>query len=279
MKKGIIQIGRKIMAGFLAIIFLVNISTVNVKAASAEILKSVSNRNALLSVNAKNFDAEIRGHITELGIKINANTLLEVVPVEEEVGITEYEVSDKTDYVICVTNVDGNLVTKNYILMYEEAEEGYELVDLLKDTPITRGVVPFAWPSSHPVTITGSVEYKILEDGPLGTPYFSPQSCQLKITNVENGKKCTKLTGRYFTSGTLFTSNYEWKQSDYEYEISLVQNNPITNQTYKSYKPLPASTGIIQYGGGPFGGARFEVGYTVVDSNGKEKSGGEGFPV
>lgn len=273
MKKGIIQIGRKIMAGFLAIIFLVNISTVNVKAASAEILKSVSNRKALFSVNAKKFDAEIRGHITELGIEINANTLLEVVPVEE-VGITEYEVSGKTDYVICVTNVDGNLVTKNYILMYEEVEEGYELVDLVKKNPAVRVSEQFAWPSSYSVAITGCITYNVYEK-PIGILYYSPQSCELKITSVDSDKTCTKLEGSFATSGTLCTMDFKEKTSNFEYFINISQNNPIINATYRKLSPLPTADGIIHLGGGPFAGMHYTIEFTAVDKNGKVSSGKE----
>lgn len=273
-----------LLSALMCVIMVFSIS--GTKASAVEVveptnLEAFKSANAILSVNGENAASGLTLKIQELGIEVTDNSLIELVPVYEpsldmvhtDTITTEIQASEKK-YIYCVTNANGNTVTQDYIVMFEEKENNYDIISMVNNADAAPAAEEVSsWPKGRPLTVIGRIIFNVYYTDTF-VPQDSPQACALTMTNVDAGKTCVLLTGVYRTYGNLYSyPELEWQKKKIEHTITVTTASPTLNKEYTRSDPLPLSTGVIHLNGDPFASRSYEIEYYIRGEDNNVTSG------
>lgn len=192
-----------------------------------------------VEVKAIDVSENILGVLRENGAKIEDNSLLKVLPVE-----------NSADTAICVTNVDGDIVEQDIFMAYTEDESGNMVVDNSIALALAQGsdhnmsgsYPPIDWDGRYIVNATATAAKYFESDDTYGWfPYYKPYKCSFNYVNYSN-VTVNSIEVRYITEGAKYSyPGFTYMNSSYEHTVTAYKSNPSAGVTYTGYNYFPES--------------------------------------
>jgi len=196
--------------------------------------------NAIYSIRAADAPAELCQTLNAMNIATQSNTLIEVVPFEDDDGGTA----------VIVTNASGAAVTKD-ILVAPDEMEGFANLTVVPPADVSVCETGGAYFPSYTNNLIHVVVYYDYYSG----GFYRPQSMQVVYTSSENNV-VTNMDVRYICEG--FVCEYpgfrELAEDDfdvYAHEMLIFKATPVSGQTYYYSRPYRSDRVIQVTGGDP----------------------------